>query len=271
MPSACPHLPHELRAPHEKHGVWADVLDSVILPARRNATWNNYYDDLATLLKWQLEASHAWTGLPHAPSLRVVEIGTMYGGASERMLTKLQTAELFVVDPFLGGFAGKTAEAMPHGGTTLPQSVYPQLRGWGLDPASLSKAWARAMAFDLRSRFGCRAHVFHNFSLAVAPFFADGSVDAAFIDGLHTYDALTADLHAWWPKIAPEGGVAILNDYGTHQHPDVAKAANAFFRKRNSTICVGARGRPPGHRNAWVVKGRQCQASRFARNGVTQR
>lgn len=252
-------------SPPAARGIWADVLEDIVLPARRNATWNNYYDDLVALIKWKIKGQHAFARVERpgartaAGALRVVEIGTMYGGASERMLQRLPGIELFVVDPFLGGFSGETKEAGRHGGTAIASNLYPTLRGWGLDSSSLSRAWAQGMAHDFRSRFGCRVHVIHNFSLAVAPALADESVDVAFVDGLHTYDAVAADLHAWWPKLASDGGVMILNDYGTRNHPDVAKAAGAFFGRLSKRICVGAKGRPPGHRNAWVLKGaEQC-------------
>ena len=261
----CDLMPLQLRTADVLPTLWQNVLDHVVLPGRRNATWNNYYDDLVDLMQRKIQGTHTWQGrkanwrTAHG-ALRVVEVGTMYGGASERILQRLPAVELFIVDPFLGGVLGETKESAAKGGTALSPSVYPLLRSWGLTTTTLSEAWAHGIAHDFRSRFGCRAHIFHNFSLSAAPLFDDGSIDVAFIDGLHTYKALTADLHAWWPKVADDG-VIILNDYGTKRHPDVARAAKAFFNPLGAHICVGAKGRPPGHRNAWVAKGPTCGAS----------
>ena len=274
MNAGCRAMPLELIPPRAREhrparGHWKDVLDHIILPARRDAPWNNYYDQLTRLLHWKIRRERDFVKfaqnerIPRG-ALRVVEIGTMYGGASERMLQQLESIELYVIDPFLGGFPGLTKEAsVDNGGTSFTNASHMNvLRSWGLDAASLSHAWARGIAHDFRSRFGCRAHVFHNFSLAVAPVFDDESVDIVFVDGLHTFEALTADLHAWWPKLAADGGVMILNDYNSNlreaRHPGVYKAAKAFFGN-TTKICVGAHQRPPGHRNAWVLKGtHQC-------------
>jgi hypothetical protein len=206
----CPLMPLELKPPRSA-GKWMDVLDHVILPARKAATWNNYYDDLTNLLRWKVTGHRDFARVTSnerikSGAMRVVEIGTMYGGASERMLQRLESIELFVIDPFLGGFPDETKEAAAHGGTTFTnESSTRLLRSWGLDAAKLSRLWAQGMSCDFRSRFGCRTHVFHNFSLNVAPVIDDESVDVIFVDGLHTFAALTADLHAWWPKVTIAG------------------------------------------------------------------
>jgi predicted O-methyltransferase YrrM len=42
--------------------------------------------------------------------------------------------------------------------------------------------------------------------------FEDGTVDFAFIDAGHSYEAVSADVAAWWPKIAA-GGMLAGHDY----------------------------------------------------------
>ena len=110
------------------------------------------------------------------------------------------------------------------------------------------------MAHDFWAHFGCRYHLLHAKSLDAAPRFADGSLDVAFIDGLHTREGAADDIAAWWPKLKPNGGLMVLNDYGTRIFPGVKTAAHAFFGPRGLAVKVGRRGKPPGHRNAYVVR-----------------
>ena len=103
------------------------------------AAWNNYYGDLAQLLRWKLEgnasakastrvthgalphrhlplgallspctmcgtpqASTPWRDAKPLERLVVLEVGTMFGGAADRLMRHFGAQiELFVVDPFL--------------------------------------------------------------------------------------------------------------------------------------------------------------------------
>lgn len=76
-----------------------------------------------------------------------------------------------------------------------------------------SRAWAAALLADQHQRHGCRYRLIFAKSLDAVSRFADGSLDLAFVDGLHTADGVTADMVAWWPKVSP-GGAMIMNDYG---------------------------------------------------------
>lgn len=65
-------------------------------------------------------------------------------------------------------------------------------------------------AFDtnmgpLKARLNGRFLVHAIPSVIAAPQFADESVDVVWIDGDHSYDAVTADIQAWWPKVKPGG------------------------------------------------------------------
>ena len=123
-----------------------------------------------------------------------------------------------------------------------------------ITPSQLSRAWAQAMAFDFREHFGCRYHMIHAKSLDAAPYFATHSLDVIFIDGLHTYEGTLADIRAWWPKLSPDGGLMIFNDYGSKGFPGVKRAVQTFMRPFKLTAKVGKHGVPPGHRNAYVVR-----------------
>lgn len=61
--------------------------------------------------------------------------------------------------------------------------------------------------------FGERVHMVRSFSVDAANAFEDGFFDFVYIDTLHTYEAVVADLHAWWPKLRQGGLLA-----GTLKH-----------------------------------------------------
>lgn len=49
--------------------------------------------------------------------------------------------------------------------------------------------------------------------------FPDGSADYVFVDGLHDYASVRADLAAWGPKVA-RGGVLMGHDWSHPKHPE---------------------------------------------------
>jgi predicted O-methyltransferase YrrM len=55
-------------------------------------------------------------------------------------------------------------------------------------------------------------HLLKMESLEAAERFENGYFDIIYIDGSHTYEAVKADLNAWWPKLKV-GGVLIGDDY----------------------------------------------------------
>ena len=52
-------------------------------------------------------------------------------------------------------------------------------------------------------------------SVLAADDVGDGSLDFVFIDADHTYEAVAADIQAWWPKVRP-GGTLAGHDYVNH-------------------------------------------------------
>lgn len=65
-------------------------------------------------------------------------------------------------------------------------------------------------------------------SLEGAAKFADGEIDFLMLDGDHSYEAISADIEAWLPKMKP-GGVMAGDDY---LWPGVQKAADEQFAER---------------------------------------
>ena len=59
-------------------------------------------------------------------------------------------------------------------------------------------------------------------SVEASKLYKDGSLDFVFIDAMHTYDGVTADITAWMPKIR-KGGVLAGHDY---DWPEVKRAVD---------------------------------------------
>ena len=57
--------------------------------------------------------------------------------------------------------------------------------------------------------------------------FEDATVDFCYVDAGHSYQAVTNDLHAWWPKLRP-GSIFAGDDY-TKGYPGVQQAVWDFF------------------------------------------
>eukprot|EP00931_Biecheleriopsis_adriatica_P046440 TRINITY_DN2666_c0_g1_i3.p1 TRINITY_DN2666_c0_g1~~TRINITY_DN2666_c0_g1_i3.p1 ORF type:complete len:412 (+),score=78.51 TRINITY_DN2666_c0_g1_i3:106-1236(+) len=187
-------------------GPCADLL-KVILDNRKRSTWNVYYDEIADFL---IERK----------ANRIVEIGTAWGGLANRLLTKLPGLELHCVDPFLAGYDKHDLQSQIYEGIQ---------KKFNLDGPSFSKVYAQAMAYNQGTvnGFGCRYILHHKLSLDGAAEFAEGSIDGAFIDGLHTYEGVRDDINAWKSKTRA-GGVLMFNDYGNGPFPGVKKAVQEF-------------------------------------------
>lgn len=64
--------------------------------------------------------------------------------------------------------------------------------------------------------------------------FADGEVDVVYIDALHRYDAVKADITAWFP-VVKNGGWLCGHDYDEQRFPGVVKAVNERFPRSEVT------------------------------------
>jgi predicted O-methyltransferase YrrM len=74
------------------------------------------------------------------------------------------------------------------------------------------------------------------------------SVDFAFIDASHAYEAVARDIQAWWPKIK-SGGTLAGHDYypqNPKNWPGVAKAVHDFVKRENLKL--------QHVKNSWKVK-----------------
>lgn len=81
-------------------------------------------------------------------------------------------------------------------------------------------------------QFGIREHVdvLAAKSIDAAKMLSDQQFDLVFIDADHSYEAVKADIEAWWPLVK-EGGIMAGHDYdhNTRQWPGVYKAVHEKF------------------------------------------
>ena len=80
-------------------------------------------------------------------------------------------------------------------------------------------------------------------------------VDFLYIDGDHSYEAVKADLNAWWPHLRP-GALLCGDDYDDPLSPGVARAWNEFEREHGIYLehFATANTNPPGMKLVWGVK-----------------
>jgi hypothetical protein len=74
--------------------------------------------------------------------------------------------------------------------------------------------------------------------------FEDNSLDFCYVDAGHTYEDVTKDLTAWWPKI--KSGTYFGGDDYTKGYPGLQQAVWDFFRPKN--IKVNRSGR------CWLIR-----------------
>ena len=92
-----------------------------------------------------------------------------------------------------------------------------------------------AIARDKIAFAGSRARQVRNDSLSAAATFADGHFDWLYIDARHTYDAVMADLRAWWPKLRP-GGLLSGDDYGDEKRTPLLSVRRYAARPKSSSM-----------------------------------
>mmetsp|Transcript_121946 Transcript_121946/g.339949 ORF Transcript_121946/g.339949 Transcript_121946/m.339949 type:complete len:209 (+) Transcript_121946:1-627(+) len=139
-------------------------------------------------------------GISHRP-IAMAEIGVEAANTSQRLLERNPSLWYIGVDPYV--------------------------RNDGLYEDVL-----RRLAPHLKS---ARFELHRSTSLAAAATVQDASLDLAFLDARHDYDAVADDIGAWWPKVRP-GGVLAGHDF-SWMFPTVAMAVyKAAFRSKEGVI-----------------------------------
>jgi hypothetical protein len=80
-----------------------------------------------------------------------------------------------------------------------------------------------------------RVTVLKGMSAKMAQHVPDGSLGLLYLDADHSFDGVTADLNAWFPKVC-KGGIVAGHDYLTFA--GVRRAADAFAKKHNMELHV---------------------------------
>jgi len=145
--------------------------------------------------------------------------------------------EYHVVDPFLADYDVHD-----------PMSKMFRISAQHASVEEISRAWATAIAKDIgvdglylqegMPPAGCQLRMYRLKSAEAAPLFEDGSVDAVFVDGLHTYDGVTEDIQAWRNKVK-KGGSLIFNDFNDEKmFPGVKRAVEEEAKRQGLNVLM---------------------------------
>lgn len=130
---------------------------------------------------------------PYFPPESVgAEIGVKRGKNAKRMFARIKPKKLHLIDPW-GKDASHAYSA--HEPTENMQAFYEANVAWANLPEN-----------------GGRIDIIRDYSVEAAKRFPDNYFDWAYIDGLHDYENVYADLAAFAPKIKP-GGFLFGDDY----------------------------------------------------------
>lgn len=188
------------------------LLD-IIQYERAKSSWNSYYGDVSAELYRRGVSEGVF-----------VEVGTAYGGLALAMLQAHPKLRVFTVDPFLGGYDGRDAMSDLFKGFS---------EKYGAD--KFPALWARALAFEAGSLYGCRYANYNELSHIGAAHFPPRSIDAIFIDGDHTKEGVVKDITAW-RGVLKMGKLMIFNDYQHGHWPGVVEAVNEHAAKTEQAL-----------------------------------
>lgn len=76
--------------------------------------------------------------------------------------------------------------------------------------------------------FGDRAEMIKGYSPSVSEMFENDSLDFVYIDGLHDYESVQADINGFYRKVK-KGGIIAGHDYHEGDWPGVYNAVNEFI------------------------------------------
>ena len=145
-----------------------------------------------------------------------VELGAWKGRSTAFMGVEIANSatdiEFYAVDTWLGSAAESVHDADPD----LQEGTLHQAFLQNIEPVRAYVRPLRELSTQAATRFG------------------DGGVDFVFVDAGHTYQDVTNDLVAWWPKVRP-GGVMAGDDWTLRDQKDgqrsVRRAVRRYFNR----------------------------------------
>lgn len=181
--------------------------------------------------------------VPPIPCRDDIVLAAVQGGFLDGKGSVGRSAEVGV---FRGGFAAKNLPHLPLGHT------YFMIDAWqwrGEEAGSNDKNFKTKeendenfnAAMGATDLWASKRQMIREFSVPAAASFSNSSFDWVYIDALHTYEAVLADIHAWWPKVRP-GGLFSGDDYGDVHDTEL-------FPAHRSVSKFG----PIAHDNNWGV------------------
>lgn len=136
-----------------------------------------------------------------------VEVGVRDGHFSKFILDNTSVKKLYAIDPWENNKELSTAE-----------ESFKQCKTF-LEP------------------FGERAEMVKGYSPSAAGMFEDESLDFVYIDGLHDYESVKADIEGFYPKVK-KGGIIAGHDYNESNWPDVFRAVNEFIKENGLELNI---------------------------------
>lgn len=145
---------------------------------------------------------------------RIVEVGCWLGRSTTYIaqLCRSRSAELICVDTWAGSSDR-------------------------FDAGYREQLATRDIAGEFRAHLdaiGVTARCCRRSSVEAAAEFEPGAIDLVFLDASHDYQAVAADLAAWWPRVR-EGGILAGHDF-SDRHPGVARAVQRFAREHDRAV-----------------------------------
>jgi hypothetical protein len=166
---------------------------------------------------------------------KAVEVGVWRGDYSRIIIESLKPKHFYGVDPYLlhedyGDCPDDTEFANQQNLDNLYEQVNQTFSGLPAAKLLRSKGTDAALCFQ------------------------DQELDFVYIDGDHSYDFVSKDIKAWWPKIKP-GGILSGHDYTTGNPQKghiygVIQAVDEFVKENHLNLCITHE----SYATWWVVK-----------------
>ena len=150
---------------------------------------------------------------------KVLEVGCAYGFHTKQVISNTDIESYTMVDPYVTYSNDVFSDSV--------QNVYRD----GSETLSNFDQFLNIVMEEL-SNYKEKINHIRKPSIEAAKEVEDGSLDAIFVDGDHSYNAVKEDLKAWWPKISI-GGTLCGDDYWMS---DVSRAVHEFASEHNLEV-----------------------------------